>query len=157
MLNSYDILGSIIFVDNIIFCNKNGTKQVDHSIKGRPCIIIAELDEYYFCPITSHVAPERLNHYPEKYFKIEKNDAIVDINYENNKLKTSYINLYNIIDMELFRLNKYGEIKPEVYYKILTDILEIDYHCFDNDNLYKIESNLKYQKKKIEEKYPLLN
>lgn len=156
MLDRYDILGSIILIDDIIFCNKNGTKQVDHATKGRPCIIVAELEQYYFCPLTSSVTLERLRYYQDRYYMIEKKDTLVEPYYETHRLKPSYINLQNIISMELYHLNKYGEVKPEIYYKILTDILEMDYQHFDTDNIYKIEDNLNYQKKKIEEKYHVL-
>ncbi len=156
MLDRYDILGSIILIDNIIFYNKNGTRQVDHSKKGRPCVIVAELEQYYFCPFTSHVELERLKYYQGRYYGIEEKDTVVEPYYETHKLRPSYINLQNIISMELFRLNKYGEIKPEIYYQILIDILETDYQYFDTDNIYKIEDNLRYQKQKIEEKYHLV-
>jgi len=82
MLDRYDILGSIILIDNIIFYNKNGTRQVDHSKKGRPCVIVAELEQYYFCPFTSHVELERLKYYQGRYYGIEEKDTVVEPYYE---------------------------------------------------------------------------
>lgn len=132
-----NMIGSIIFVKDIIFSNsKTNKKHLDHAHElGRPCLLIFSDEEYdYFLTLTS---TKRNNYRYTEYYELTSKDY--DYIYRKSNSPIGYINVRNIYKKRIcgYGMDEIGKIKFDVYKKIIKKLK--DYH--KNNNLDTIKEN----------------
>lgn len=146
MFDKFDNLGKILYVENVIFKDVIHDKishLIDHN-KGRPCLIISELDKMYLLPCTGSYNCN----YNEHYFIPDNDDYVY-----NDLSKTTYIKLNKMIEREIFSNTFKAELTPIAYYKLLKELVNLysKNNGYLNYEYYRIiEEDINNQIKKLE-------
>lgn len=134
-----DDLGKIIIIRNLTLMGGDGKLHLDYAYrKGRPCVIIGELDDYYVVPLTT------------KTYKPPFSNYYVPIYLPNHEI--TYADSKTIIKHNIFYANPIGILETNTYYQLLCKILECD-RIATPESFEEIYTELVCQKEDMEKTY----
>ncbi len=114
-------VGDIIYVRNIKF---KDNKKLDTRLNGHPAVIIGIVDNFFYYLILSSNEMFYLK-YPKGYFKLIKD--------KRNKLKKdSYVNFRNVYKSKLVNYVPIGEVRKDVYTKLIKALKKYKYKNYDD-------------------------
>ncbi len=148
MIYNNRLLGEVAIFKNLVF--NNGI--ADHaSLKGRPCLILADLeDKFYIIPL-SHSKDKFID--KEYYYEIPK-DKLIKNPYKPFDTRTQFFNFTGILEMDVFGINPICNISEKEYYKIIKQLLMLDFHAYPKvyERVEKIRDDLTKQEVILEKK-----